>query len=245
MKNASYPNSQNAFGVRQRGISLIMVMLIMMLVALTTLSASRSSYFNESVTSNEADYNRAYLAAEALISDAQLDISAATPAILPNFKGDRPSVTAIETQAQPFFPGLVNGKIDYDSLRDALSPNLCVQGICAPNGVWPANALPDNFWANPTTLAFYTSNDRPAWYGRFTGAAPGATGNPILTAINPRRAWYWVEVLEYSNKFCLASGCSVTIDATAPFIYRITAVALGRGNTIAVIQTYYAPTPRP
>ena len=231
----------------QRGISLIMVMLVLVLVALTSLSASRSSFFNETVTGNEADYNRALSAAEALIRDAQLDILGQTAAGAPcsvtaNFIGCRTAPTGVQTLAEPFFP---EDAKDAAALKIVLS-NTCVLGICAPQA-WPGNALPDNFWMTPATLAANAAN--AATYGQFTGAAPALTGNPILTANVPtRRAWYWTELIDFSTTLCLdpanAPRCINRPGMDRPFIYRITAVAQGRGNTMAVIQTFFVPYPK-
>lgn len=242
MSNISYSQSCGARGARQRGMSLIIVMLIMVLVVLTSLGASRSSFFNETITSNEADYNRAYMAAEALVQDAQLDIQGFSA---PNVRcvpvglsiGCRPSATGIPSLAQPAFPqSTTSAMVDYLALQTALAPNQCVQGICAPSN-WPANALPDNFWMNPAALAANAAN--AATYGQFTGAVPGANGNPILTA-NPSAAWYWVEVLQFNAKGC-AAATGMCPPQNRPFVYRITAVARGRGNTIAVIQVFFTP----
>lgn len=232
---------------RQRGVSLLLVLLVLVLVGLTAMTASKSALFNESITGNEADYARAAAAAEALIRDAQLDIAGITPAGLPcnpaaGFSTCRINPGELPTLAIPYFPQDVQDAI---ALRDALA-NACVQGICAPQ-TWPGNALPDNFWMTPATLAANTAN--AAGYGQFTGAAPGATGNPILTAV-PRQAWYWVEMIEFATGFCAESGiaaanlCVNRPDVTKPYVYRITAVAQGnRPNTIAVIQTFYVPFP--
>ncbi|MBP8018709.1 MAG: hypothetical protein KAY82_01600 [Hylemonella sp.] len=236
----------------ERGVSLLMVLLVMVLVTLTALSASRSSFFNESVTSNEADYNRALSAAESLIRDAQLDINGmASDGVScnwgANFEGCRPSATGTPTLAEPFFPSdLVLGTAQSSALQTALN-NVCVAGICAPNP-WPANALPPNFWLTPATLQSYVNgaNGTAATYGQFTRQVPGATGNPILTAANPARAWYWVELIDFAVTSCAAvpAQCVNRPIAKLPFIYRITAVARGqRANTMAVIQTYYVPYP--
>ncbi|OGB21179.1 MAG: hypothetical protein A3I66_20405 [Burkholderiales bacterium RIFCSPLOWO2_02_FULL_57_36] len=228
MRKISCPRC-GAGGVRQRGISLIMVMLIMVLVVLTSLGASRSSFFNETVTGNEADYNRAYMAAEALVQDAQLDINGQSAPGVVCINGCRPSGTP--SLAQPTFP---ENTTEHDQLKAALAAAQCAQGICAPS-VWPTNALPDNFWMTPATLAINTA--RAATYGQFTGAVPAANGNPILTA-NPSAGWYWVEVILFNASGC-AAGTGACPPINRPFVYRITAVAKGKGNTIAVIQTFF------
>jgi type IV pilus assembly protein PilX len=248
MKKSSHTQSMaQVCAKNSRGITLIMVMLILVLVILTALSASRSSFFNETVTGNEADYNRALSAAEALIRDAQLDIlgqtAAGTPcSVAANYIGCRASPTGAPTAAEPFFP---EDAKDAAALKPALN-NICAAGICAPQS-WPANALPDNFWATPAALANNAVN--AATYGQFTGATPAATGNPILTAAVPaRRAWYWTELIDFSVSLCLdpanAPLCANRPGADRPFIYRITAVAQGRSNTLAVIQTFFVPYPK-
>lgn len=243
-EGASYKRRLN-----QNGISLLMVMLVLILVALTAVSASRSSLFNETVTGNEADYNRALAAAEALVHDAQLDIMGVTATGAPcnagaNFIGCRLSAGGIEplpTQANPFFPERgPTFRLELGELRTVLN-NACTQGICAPQ-IWPDNALPSDFWLTPATLAANTPN--AAWYGRFTGAVPATTGNPILT-VNPRQAWYWVELFEsLGSGPCAATPalCANGSDPLNPAIYRITAVAQGnRPNTVAAIQTFFVP----
>ena len=230
----------------QRGISLIMVLLVLVLVALTALSASRSALFNETVTGNEADYNRAMAAAEALVRDAQIDIVGYTAVGVPcrnglSVIGCRDTVNAIPavpTAALPFFPQPGHAG-DGEALRESFDglPIPCAQGICAPRN-WPANALPDRFWFAGNFADYVLLGAR---YGQYTLANGGATGNPILNAANPQ-AWYWVELIPgYSVFRCTTPGCPT---GQNPYIYRITAVALGRrANTIGVIQTIFVPTP--
>lgn len=228
---------------------MIMVMLVLVMVALSALSASRSTFFNESATSNEADYARAMAAAEALIRDAQMDITGTGIAVAPtncgntmlNMIGCRVNIGGVQTLANPFFPEDNQDAMDLVAAL-AVQPIPCTQGICAPTA-WPANALPNNFWLN--NLAANTPN--AARYGQFTGANPAATGNPILT-LAPQQAWYWTELIPFDVPACamLPGQCANGPSPTRPFIYRITAVARGmRANTLAVIQTYFVPDPKP
>ena len=60
--------------VRQRGISLFVVIVIVLLSTLLSLWAARTSLFNELIVGNDADYQRAFEAAQALMQDAELDI---------------------------------------------------------------------------------------------------------------------------------------------------------------------------
>lgn len=59
---------------RQHGVALFVVLVAVMLSTLLALWASRTSLFNEMVVSNDADYQRAFEAAQALMQDAELDI---------------------------------------------------------------------------------------------------------------------------------------------------------------------------
>ena len=58
----------------QRGIALFVVIIFVMLSMLLALWASRTAIFNEMVVGNDADYQRAFEAAQSLIQDAELDI---------------------------------------------------------------------------------------------------------------------------------------------------------------------------
>ena len=59
---------------RERGIALFVVIVFVMLSMLLALWASRTAIFNEMVVGNDADYQRAFEAAQSLIQDAELDI---------------------------------------------------------------------------------------------------------------------------------------------------------------------------
>lgn len=59
---------------RQRGAALFVVIVFVMLSMLLALWASRTSLFNEMLVGNDADYQRAFEAAQALLQDAELDI---------------------------------------------------------------------------------------------------------------------------------------------------------------------------
>ena len=58
----------------QQGISLYIVIVIVLLSTLLALWSSRTSIFNEMIVGNDADYQRAYEAAQATMQDAKTDI---------------------------------------------------------------------------------------------------------------------------------------------------------------------------
>jgi len=58
----------------QRGIALYVVIVLVLLTMLLALWASRTAIFNELIVGNDADYQRAYEAAQAMLEDAKTDI---------------------------------------------------------------------------------------------------------------------------------------------------------------------------
>ena len=61
----------------ERGIALIVVMVMLILGSILVLGSTRTTWFNETMVGNDSDYSRAYAAAEALIHDAEADIRGA------------------------------------------------------------------------------------------------------------------------------------------------------------------------
>ena len=59
---------------RQRGVALFVVLVLVMLAMLLALWASRSAFFNQLVVGNDADYQRAFAAAQAMLQDAEFDV---------------------------------------------------------------------------------------------------------------------------------------------------------------------------
>ena len=72
------PNQRQSFVFsskkHQQGISLIVILVVVMLAMLLALWAARSALFNQIIVSNDADYQRAFSAAQAMLQDAELDI---------------------------------------------------------------------------------------------------------------------------------------------------------------------------
>ena len=58
----------------QRGVALFVVIVFVLLTMLAALWASRTALFGEMIVGNDADYQRAFEAAQALLQDAELDI---------------------------------------------------------------------------------------------------------------------------------------------------------------------------
>jgi len=219
-------------GPRQRGISLFVVMVMVLLTTLLVMATSRTALLNEMLTGNDSDYQRALEAAHAMVRDAEMDI-----------KGEHPDGTACNGGCRAEGPGTPSGvgAVFYPTtpteLQDlqatlAASTPSCAAGICVPDNLHP------RFWDDKTSLE--AMKKRAASYGAHTGAKASETGNPLLVSGTEQRAWYWVELLPYDMSGATAGGAAEALspDSDTPYIYRITAVAQGRKpGTQAVVRT--------
>ncbi|TFI47227.1 pilus assembly protein [Diaphorobacter sp. DS2] len=238
---------------RQRGVALFVVIVFVMLSMLLALWASRTSLFNELVVSNDADYQRAFEAAQALLQDAELDIRGE---MADGNLCSGPPCRAYSSALQ--FPGDTNEINPLITLLESKTTR-CQDGLCA------RRVGRQDFWnyAKSDTSIKPSANtslgevpltdlmDTGARYGQFTGAANTTTSgplNPILTeTAKGRGGWYWIEILRYSEK---AKSANVVVDSTTNqlplnldvyVVFRITALALGlKPNTSVVLQETYA-----
>ena len=229
----------------QRGVALFVVIVLVMLSMLLALWASRTSLFNELVVGNDADYQRAFEAAQALLQDAELDIrSEKADGTRCAGSGDicrTSTAEKIPLEAQDVMPLLV-------ALGSQTSE--CRNGLCAKR------TGKQDFWNNTDTskgptLAQMTAATVGARYGQFTGAATGtadAPANPILAASAANQGgWYWIEVLPYDesskNSGLIVGGTNnlLGLDLTPNVVYRITALTYGhKPSTMVVLQQTYA-----
>lgn len=242
-----------AVAVRQRGVALFVVIVFVMLSMLMALWASRTSLFNEMVVGNDADYQRAFEAAQALLQDAELDIRGEM--------ADGTQCAAAPCRAYTSgvlqFPGDTN---EINPLIAALAARTtrCKDGLCA------RRIGRQDFWNYKTadTIIKPAANtalgevplsalkDDGARYGQFTGAKLGSTtapANPILVESDSERGgWYWIEILRYSDT---AKSANVIVGSTTSqlplnldvyVVFRITALAVGRkpGTTVVLQETY-------
>lgn len=232
---------------RQRGVALFVVIVLVMLSMLLALGASRTSLFNELLVGNDADYQRAFDAAQALLQDAELDI-----------RGEKADGTGCSGSGDVCRTSTAD-KIpleqqDVDPLLTALGSQTskCRNGLCAKR------TGKQDFWNNtdaskgPTLAQMKAAGAR---YGQFTGAAVGSTdapANPILADRSEpvekaeRGGWYWIEVLNYTNAVgegLIVGGPvgSLGLRLDPNVVYRITALAYGKKpSTMVVLQQTYA-----
>lgn len=237
---------------RQRGVALFVVIIFVMLAMLLALWASRTAWFNEMIVSNDADYQRAFEAAQALLQDAELDIRGE--------KSDGSACNAPPCRAYSSalqFPGDTN---EINPLITTLQSEAtrCKDGLCA------RRVGRQDFWnydkdTSVDPVADATLGEVPlsdlmavgARYGQYTGAAnTTADGqlNPILTETAAKEGgWYWIEVMRYSdaaksaNLIMDSKTSQLPLNLDVYVIFRITALAKGRKKgTAVVLQETYA-----
>lgn len=239
-----------AVAARQRGVALFVVIVFVMLSMLLALWASRTSLFNEMVVGNDADYQRAFEAAQALLQDAELDI-----------RGEMADGTVCAAHPCRAY---TNGALQFPGDTNEINPLIttlegettrCKDGLCA------RRVGRQDFWnyktadtpikpAANTALGEVPLSDLMAVgarYGQFTGAQLGsstAPANPILA--DPDAGRYWIEIMRYSDT---AKSANVIVDASTSqlplnldvyVVFRITALAIGRkpGTTVVLQETY-------
>jgi type IV pilus assembly protein PilX len=226
---------------RQRGATLFVVMVMVLLTTLLLLWASRSARFNEIITGNDSDYQRALEAAQAMLRDAEFDIRGERPDGQPcsatadaNCRTD--TVTTTPPAAHyPYAAELELNTALVETL-DSQTPS-CIAGICTPTNVTA------EFWTSASGLS--AMKPVAATYGQYTGAKGGKVGNPMLRneAGITAKAWYWVELLPYNVHAAAGDPGNAGIyrpDLDSPYVYRITAVAEGiKPGTQAVVQTIF------
>lgn len=225
----------------QKGIALYVVIVLVLLSMLLALWASRSALFGEVVVGNDADYRRAFEAAQAMLQDAELDIRGAQP---------NGAICAIDPEDGDVCRRTTSVYFDFESkdlegmLAEVEKKNntlKCYKGICHKR------ADPQDFWNNAATLDAMKAENVGAYYGQFSGADARSTANSILSDRgDDQRAWYWIEILPYvdPNVSLLASlppGSNVERFAPSrkkPWVYRITALAQGnKPTTMVVLQS--------
>jgi len=222
---------------RQRGVVLLVVMVMVLLSTLLMLASARTAWFSQRLSATEADHHRAFANAQAMLRDAEFDIrgerpdgtpctggsgaSAAGAPGGPNCRGLAPSL------GEPWIPRA--GKADHARLHAVIMASAAASGTPCTLGICLPGALPDGFWKQPSDELIRLTQGA-ARFAQFSGAAPA--NDPLLT----ERAWYWIEVLPFAGPF----GTAEAPDADNPFVFRITALAEGRrlGTRVALQRLF-------
>jgi type IV pilus assembly protein PilX len=210
----------------QRGFSLFIALIMLLLSALLAIGGARMAQLLESVAGNQREHQRAFEAAEAALLDAERDIRqmAFNTATQTYVACSALTASSCRKAAEGrVFPDRDTGWVTLYANDGA---NSCARGICyfsEANSVAAASGSEAyRFWARDA----YVNSHAP--YGAYTGAPSG--GNPALAG-----ARYWIEVIDRKNsKYPL---------------YRITAVAGGArsagtaGGTRVELQMSFDPDP--
>lgn len=215
---AQFPESKQQ---RQRGASLLVAMVMMLVLAILGLSAMSNSMLQERMANNMRDRNIALQAAELALRDAERDLAslkadgttfcaAGTSGCRP--AGERPSVSADR-------PG-------YWAWGPALTPYWtpkCPHGQCYDNSASSAPVWDDSLadWAGTDATKFPTIA-----YGTYTGATA-----LTVVASQPR---YLIEIFPAVPDPYGLSSQRVT--------FRITARAVGQNpDTVVILQSVSSP----
>lgn len=207
----------------QRGVALFVVIVFVMLSMLLALWASRTALFSEMVVGNDADYQRAFEAAQALLQDAELDIrgeqangkkcaNTGSGDVCRQTTQDKiPQTNDNQPIPDPKFPNDPTKTIDNPNnvanvIRTLDSQTTkCRSGLCTRrtgrqdfwNYTDDLSPAPGNLQPGEVKLSQLTAPGVGARYGQYTGAIK--SNNPILndTSANNKGGWYWIEVIPY------------------------------------------------
>jgi len=217
---------------RQRGIALFVVFVMVLLITLLVLGASRIALINEMATGIDSDHQHALEAAQAMLREAEFDIKGLRRDGSPcEGRGCRAWGVLDAAGGRVFYPTDAGELWNLQAALAAGTPS-CAAGICVPDRVVA------QFWTDPAALA--KMKKVAASYGAYTGGEPAHGSNPLLASGQTQSAWYWVELLPYDTAAATRGGLAEALapDSETPFVYRITAIAQGvRATTQAVLQT--------
>ncbi len=237
----------------QQGVALFIVIVFVMLSMLLALWASRTSLFNELVVGNDADYQRAFEAAQAMLQDAELDIRGEGPDGAPctstvNCRNFMSAADKIPLETQDVTKLLAT----LDQQASKCRHGLCIKRV-GRQDFWNKKDA-TGLQTGEVALASLIQGDVGARYGQYTGAIVGTSSsqaNPILAdrSDTDRGAWYWIEILPYDesskNAGLIVNKANANnllkLNLAPNVVYRVTALAYGRKpGTMAVLQQTYA-----
>lgn len=231
----------NKIPPRQRGVSLVIVLILMLLSGLLVMGGARVTHLNEFMAGSDTDHQRTFEAAQMMLQNAELDIQA-----IDGQNRRTVYVSKMDPEDNEKLAVLASGQ--SGSVK-------CVDGVCSDLGVLVnGNDRTETFWNRPALFKLF--KERGATYRQWThpstlSAGSEATSNPILAATNPARAWYWIELLEYSEEqrreapdWVRACVPAKATSADGTWLFRITAIAEGRSGAPTVVQEYFVPKPQ-
>lgn len=232
-------------GHRERGFSLIVALMMLIVIIILGLGASQMAINEERASRNDRDRQIAFQAAEGALKDAEFEILGATSPTACTQAGQPPS------RGRPLTSGFGQtcfNKVNASNYVTGCStyPN---EGLCASEG-----ATPD--WLSPTldflgdAKATSTTGLKTVQYGRFTnrtfgsrlGAAATSTtglGSSLPIAAYPPR--YIIEIVPMNTSITTLTGDGAGGGARPSHMYRVTAMGFGANpNSQVVLQTIVA-----
>ena len=257
---------------RQRGISLFIVMIILLLALILVIGGLSVASLNESLVGNQSDAQRAYGAAQALMDAAQRDIrlngrgcnaalmgGGGTNNDFPVTGGGGAACTLRFPRDKDEYMGLVHsGQIVINATSGGCAaPDSKLIGVCIPMGPTDAQFSTGSVGSNALIWNGGSNDNGAAYDNSFitaldAGSAITAYGGQARLGANtaaPGHGRYWVEVFPYNTTSVgLPQGMAraPVPSHDYPFVFRITAMARGlRGDTVSVLRTYYTPYPMP
>jgi type IV pilus assembly protein PilX len=254
-RQANKPRNRAAHR-RQRGISLFVVMVIVLLASLLAVWAARSTLFGEMVVGADADYQRAFEAAQMVLQDAELDIQGLRA------NGSKCVGTILSLDVCRKIGGTARFPAETQEVGQLLAELKSATGGCK-NGLCSKFVDAQDIW-NSKNANYANRIANAARYGQYTGAVIGSQANDLLaignsgdnkgsillqTGTGNAGAWYWIEVLPYQEAAEFASlieGASTpgaaAFNLKPSVIYRITVLVRGfRKGTQVVLQETYVP----
>ncbi|MFZ6780017.1 pilus assembly PilX family protein [Undibacterium sp. Ji83W] len=231
LKSRSRPNQ--IVIQRQRGISLVLTVVLLLGLSLLSLSAMQSSTLQERMSNNLRDRNIALQAAELALRDAERDLASllADNATFCPGGGAAGSVTCRPVSARPDDTNLRDGFwVWTTTMRQTWTPD-CVDGQCLPlDNATAAVPVWDDTAANWAPQTGSTGTNPTTPYGKYTGA----TAIPNVAA-QPR---YIMEIFPPGGLIPDFAGTT----GSARVAIRITVRAVGQNpNTVVILQSVVAP----
>jgi type IV pilus assembly protein PilX len=196
---------------RQRGIALLVSLMLLLMVMLLGVSAAQLSMQGEKAARGERDRDVAFLAAEDALADAELDIQGG-----PDGAGDPARVAAFEPESEAFAADCAGAG------PGGAGAGLHARAAAGKPPVWQRVDLSgeDDGGACTATHGAYTAADMP-------------TGQGFLPFKKPR---YLIERME-----CHQPGDDASAAASTRYCYRVTAIGFGaKPGTEVVLQSVFS-----
>jgi type IV pilus assembly protein PilX len=258
---------------RQKGVSLFVVLVILLLALVVVLGALAVGNIHESAVGNQADHQRTYAAAEALLNAGQQDIllnnglycqsgglgESGTNNTLKQSSGAASECVMRYPANATDYMQLINNSSFIGGLNHCGSTDT-FRGVCiseSPTKNTFTTTAVNNGGAQVLSNGagyhqFSATLDAVKWGGDTQiGVDAGSKTSLTLgdgSATQNFRGVYWVEIFPYNSMSAAITGgmpANVPVpDSMFPFIFRITAMAQGlRGGSVAVLRMYYVPYP--